>query len=558
MNDIHCQAGSTSVVEALESRSLLSGEIDHGFAGGGLLNVRDAGGAAVTQVMMAVQSDGRIVVAGASSTNTNTAVVRRYLANGTPDWGFGTNGISTIPNVRASTLDKLTVLADGRIQVVGYQAVRLTPLGKLDPTFGGGDGIAPSVLAADRRASDFIFPDGSYVELSNGGLFFSGGRVKLFRHKADGTIDTSFGGGKGYFDLTSRYSDILKQGAVTADTAGRIYVSFASGDNELPDDHVLRLTAAGQVDGTWGTGGLASTGANWDTLFGSISILADGRVILLGVEPSEDGVAVNDLIFFSKTGQSTGISPVGPADTFFPTQVVQDKTGKLFLGGFYYDGVDPFSTFGLSYSAVLSVNSNFATNTSFSPDHDGIGGFRLASQDTGFGGLQVTPDGDLLLLGNDRIVRLEGPTKSNKTSATFSNTVLTLQGSGGSDHFLATTTDEFDFSFPNSTVAYLDNNGGYVSADHVAIDNTVSTVSRVVMNLNGSDDRGDARGLLLPASITGGAGRDVIYGPLTIGSTLRGGDGDDSLNGGSGDDWIYGDAGADVIHADGGTNHIFP
>ncbi|MGC4031083.1 MAG: hypothetical protein QM754_04965 [Tepidisphaeraceae bacterium] len=560
------RAASGVSLEGLESRRLFSGEIDHAFAGDGLLTVQTAGGGNLGSGEIAVQPDGKIVVAGPLASNGNTAVVRRYLANGNPDTGFGTNGVKTIANVKAYTIDRVTVLADGRIQITGQQSVRLTAGGQIDGSFGGGDGVAPSLLATDRRASDFVYADGSYLELSIG-LTLSGGNNRVFKYKADGSPDKAWGS-NGSVPVT--YPDILGTDGLAVDSAGQIHVSFEAQNPDIDglwDSHVLRLNAAGTLDGTWGTAGVATNEANQFSLTNNLTVLSDGRVAVNARVQSE-GASSGFFIVFSKDGKSNVVKSPDHPGSFYPAELRQTASGNLVIGGYYYDN-DGITDYGRQYAGVIYADSNFNTKTSFTPDQDGLAGYRRnASNDTVFKGLALTPSGDILLLGTSDIddvfydgpqtdvVRLEGPSKFNKVSTSFSNGVLTLNGSGQADHFLVDTTDPGEASLPDSTVAYLDYTAPFHSADIVAIGHE-TLVKRVTMNMNGGNDWAEATfDFNLPVSVTGGDGNDVIFGS-NVGSTLRGGNGNDSIYGGSGVDWIYGDAGTDELSY-GFDDHVFP
>src|SRR5262249_46542165 len=85
---------------------------------------------------VAIQPDGRIVVAG-------TSTVARLLSDGSSDPTFGVAGIATMPaNTGASAV---AIQSDGGIVLAGVAdvqadtkmgVVRMTALGTVDPTFG--------------------------------------------------------------------------------------------------------------------------------------------------------------------------------------------------------------------------------------------------------------------------------------------------------------------------------------------------------------------------------------------------------------------------------------
>lgn len=97
---------------------------------------------------LAVQSDGKLVIAG-SNPDEAFAVVR-LDPDGNKDTGFGTGGVETVnPQGSAHFAYAVTAQADGKLLLGGdtqlngssdYAVVRLTADGQLDPTFASPDG----------------------------------------------------------------------------------------------------------------------------------------------------------------------------------------------------------------------------------------------------------------------------------------------------------------------------------------------------------------------------------------------------------------------------------
>src|SRR5262245_40941259 len=84
---------SGAVVFGLGSAQATPGELDPGFGTGG--TVTTAIGIEAEGYAAALQPDGKIIVAGRSSTsNSMAATVARYNADGSLDTSFGTAGIA--------------------------------------------------------------------------------------------------------------------------------------------------------------------------------------------------------------------------------------------------------------------------------------------------------------------------------------------------------------------------------------------------------------------------------------------------------------------------------
>ncbi len=152
------------------------GTPDTGFGFGGKLTT-SFGGASATANGVVIQTDGRIVVAGATQTNGNNQfAVARYLTNGTLDFAFGTQGKATfafgVPGFR-DYANAVALQPDGKILLAGtvysnsvdFCLVRLNTNGTLDTTFGNG-GMAetdfPSGLY-DEAYALALQPDGRII-----------------------------------------------------------------------------------------------------------------------------------------------------------------------------------------------------------------------------------------------------------------------------------------------------------------------------------------------------------------------------------------------------------
>ena len=111
---------------------------------------------------VAVQPDGKIVVAGSTfHVNDGDVALVRYDAHGTPDDGFGTDGVVTLNlGTHSDDARALAIQPDGAIVVAGVAGedialARFTSAGKPDDTFGDRwqDDHAPSAPRPSRTAS---------------------------------------------------------------------------------------------------------------------------------------------------------------------------------------------------------------------------------------------------------------------------------------------------------------------------------------------------------------------------------------------------------------------
>jgi uncharacterized delta-60 repeat protein len=189
------------------ARYLGDGSLDPAFGAGGLTTTdfgRDEGASSI-----ALQGDGKLVVAGSSySGAASDFALARYLANGSLDTGFGVGGKATTDFAGGADFGRAVALqSDGKIVVAGTGAIggnrdfvlaRYNSNGSLDTGFGaGGKVITPVRSGHDDGNALVIQPDGKIIV--SGSSEDSRGRrdFALVRYSSNGSLDAGFGvGGK--------------------------------------------------------------------------------------------------------------------------------------------------------------------------------------------------------------------------------------------------------------------------------------------------------------------------------------------------------------------------
>ncbi|MCA1539953.1 VCBS repeat-containing protein [Bradyrhizobium sp. NBAIM32] len=179
------------------------GSLDTSFGGDGTVTT-DFGGTNDVGQSVAVQADGKIVVAGISQTGPNADIaVVRYNADGSLDTSFAGDGTVRTSVVAGSDVgSSVTIQPDGKILVAGnsfngsntdFTLVRYNTDGSLDTTFGIGGTVTTQIGAgSDEGYSVKLQPDGKILVSgysSNG----SNADFALLRYNADGSLDTTFG-----------------------------------------------------------------------------------------------------------------------------------------------------------------------------------------------------------------------------------------------------------------------------------------------------------------------------------------------------------------------------
>lgn len=234
---------------------------------------------------VALQPDGKIVVAGSHARGTFDFALARFNANGTLDPSFGNNGKVRTSFGAASDDNAVDVVVQstGRIVAGGatsgglnldFALVGYEPDGSLDPTFGTGGMVTTGFSGFD--AIEDLTLDGDAI-LAGGG---TSGDWALARYDADGTLDAGFG-------IGGKTTTVFPSGAAIIDAVGiqpggRIVAVGENGSGN-EDFTLAGYTPAGVLDATFGTGGktIAPIGSH-DDLACTLVVQPDGKIVVGG------------------------------------------------------------------------------------------------------------------------------------------------------------------------------------------------------------------------------------------------------------------------------------
>ncbi|WP_330308160.1 MULTISPECIES: calcium-binding protein [unclassified Streptomyces] len=258
------------------ARYTAGGSLDTTFSGDGWVRADFGDNGSSDAQAVAVQPDGRIVAAG--QTGGRFAVVR-YDTDGNLDTSFGGTGKVVTPFDQGALGNDMALQPDGRIVVAGYTGstafdfalVRYNTDGGLDTTFGTGGRVITDFGDYDVAQSLGVQPDGRIVAAG-----YSGGDFALARYTTSGGLDATFGtGGKTTTDLggsADRANDMALQSDGRIVAAGIRNTDFA----------VARYNTDGTVDTGFGTGGRAVTDFGYYDEARSVAVQSDGRILTFG------------------------------------------------------------------------------------------------------------------------------------------------------------------------------------------------------------------------------------------------------------------------------------
>ena len=204
------------------ARLTSTGALDTSFSGDGHAFASFYNGAHAEVLDLVQQPDGKILAGGIAGPAFGIA---RFHGSGALDLSFDGDGRTApqLPGTNDSEIGGIALLDDGSIVAAGsarlgtgpqsrtqFAVARYTPTGKLDVTFGGGDGVTyikPGPPASNDVARDLaIQADGRIVVVGIVAPPNDYGLTELaaVRLQASGSLDTGFASGGVYQDSSGR------------------------------------------------------------------------------------------------------------------------------------------------------------------------------------------------------------------------------------------------------------------------------------------------------------------------------------------------------------------
>lgn len=407
---------------------------------------------------MVVQADGKIIVAGTSTSTggSSNIVIERFNSDGTLDATFGADGNSDgtpdgVVNLDLGTSSDdakaVAIQADGKIVVAGNSTptggssnvvlARLNANGTLDATFGAdgnADGTPDGVVQVSFGNGDdavdaiAIQLDGKIV-VAGDTTSNSGGSQNMMvaRVNANGSLDATFGAGNADGTPDGVVSISLGDGndeakAVAIQADGKIVIAGNTvGSDDSSNIAVARLNSDGSLDVTFGAGNADNTPngvvaislSNGDDKAKAVALQADGKILVGGVTVAADNssnVAVArlnsdgtlDTTFGAGTDDGTPDGSVsvsfGAGDDKLKGLLLQ-ADGKILIAG------SNTAADGSSNAVVARLNSNGALDSSFGEDSsdgtpDGVVSISLGNGDDSAEALALQADGKILIAGD--------------------------------------------------------------------------------------------------------------------------------------------------------------
>jgi uncharacterized delta-60 repeat protein len=291
------------------------------------------------------QTDGKIVTIAesppcrtAASQCASGFAVSRFDADGTPDPSFEFDGTAVTSFGRgvAATPRSVAIDAQGRIIVAGtlssakpsdFVVARYLPDGALDPAFGTGGAVITDLAteSQDIASGIALTPAGEPLVY---GLVYAGGEAELgvARYSEDGALDEGFGR-EGVALI--RLPGLLSPGPISVQPDGKAILAAVTGSGSSLRLVVARIEAGGTIDRSFGQGGSTVVDEVANFSFGglearSVEVDGEGGIVAGATERIGEHCCFNAAL--------AGLTPNGDLDTGFGSPSGVARVRRTLLG----------------------------------------------------------------------------------------------------------------------------------------------------------------------------------------------------------------------------------
>ncbi len=280
-------AGMTGMADFALARYNSNGSLDSTFDGDGIV-VTDVGGTDICYAV-AIQSDGKIVVAGVSNNwGEDNFALARYNTNGSLDTTFDYDGkvITSIRNYDVA--HAMLIQPDGKIVAAGtscttgftcdFSMARYNSDGSLDASFDGDGKVVTDIRGEDN--------DGYAIALQSNGRIVLAGMTgtddfALVRYNSNGSPDATFDGDG--IVVTDFVGSTDMGYAVAVQLDGKIVMAGRSNRLGTYDLALTRYNVDGSLDTSFDGDGKVLTSVNNDDTGHAIALQTDGKIVVAGV-----------------------------------------------------------------------------------------------------------------------------------------------------------------------------------------------------------------------------------------------------------------------------------
>ncbi len=301
---------------------------------------------------MALQTDGKIVVAGNANNGSNfDFALARFNSDGSLDTGFDSDGVVTVAvDTSDDYCQAVAIQSDGKIVAVGFTAygggtttkvavVRFNSNGSLDTGFDtDGKVITDLGFGLNYGQAVKIQSDGKIVV---GGYYMSASSYDFMvvRYNSDGSLDTGFDSDG---IATKHFTGSSSEGGydLLIQNDGKIVLFGHATYSGEKDFALARFNSDGSLDTGFGSSGVVVTDVNSnDDVGNSVLLQPDGKIVATGYSNNGANNQFSLVRYLSDGSLDPGFATGGKYNSWFSNSnnransSALQSDGKIVLGG---------------------------------------------------------------------------------------------------------------------------------------------------------------------------------------------------------------------------------
>jgi uncharacterized delta-60 repeat protein len=346
-----------------------AGSLDRCFGATGKRSTRI--GSSAQAHAMAIQPDGKIVVAGFSSNGLNDDfALARYNPNGSLDTSFDGDGKVTtdfgasmdhVFAIKLQTDGKIVVAGESYIGNIDFALARYNTNGSLDTSFSTDGKLTTDISGGSNAAYALVIQSDGKIVIAG---YASLGIIDfaLARYDTNGNLDNTFDTDGILTTAIGSSTDIVQ--AIALQTDGKIVVAGYTVTDGTADFVLARYNTNGTLDSSFGFEGtlITSIGAIGDYV-SALQLQSDGKIVVAGRSDNDFALAryttggLPDLSF-----DSDGIvtTTVGVSSATAWALAIQSD-GKILAAGVAFNGND-YDFALVRYTTTGALDTGFDTD----------------------------------------------------------------------------------------------------------------------------------------------------------------------------------------------------
>jgi uncharacterized delta-60 repeat protein len=400
---------------------------------------------------VAVQADGRIVVAGDTDVGMSLAdfAIARYTSAGVLDTSFDSDGKATTDF--GGGVDRgyaVAIQNDGKIIVAGrsdadFGMVRYNSDGSLDSSFDLDGRVTTSFGGSEAMALSVALQSDGTIILAGYTIDSGSYKVAVARYTSTGALDSTFDGDGKVITTVVDGGTFATARAVAVQSDGKIVVAGNNWNGSNYDFATVRYNSDGSLDTSFDTDGKVTTdiGGSNDNAYG-LAIQQDGKLVVVGNSSVSSVIQAAVVRYLSDGNLDTAFSgdgklttTIGLADSAAMSVVLQPDHKIVVAGGTNVGGGDyDFALARYDAGIVGTLSPTLSTGILTITDIDVVGNTNnLTVSDDGAGKVVITSDTEVFTgTGGITGATLSNDEKTLKVPFTAFSSIV-VNSAGGND-----------------------------------------------------------------------------------------------------------------------------